>query len=247
MNDHVAKPIDPEILFNALLKWIKPGMAVVKSEQPLTQHANSTEADPLHQLQSINGLNVQLGLKRVMGKKPLYLNMLNKYVETGIQSLTDLKAAVEANNSETAERIAHTLKGTNGNIGATDLQTLADRIEKRIKEQADFNILITEVAALTEAQTGMVEAIANAINISKPAPDPESAAGHQAKQLTQAIDPKLLEQFIIMLKDNDTQAITQLEQHTEVFRAHFTPALYEKINRALLEFDFEQALTLTTH
>ena len=28
MNDHVAKPIEPEDLWNALLKWIKPRHAV---------------------------------------------------------------------------------------------------------------------------------------------------------------------------------------------------------------------------
>lgn len=247
MNDHVAKPIDPETLFNALLKWIKPGKESAKSEQSLAKQADAAEADAVHKLQTINGLNVQLGLKRVMGKKPLYLNMLRKYVETGIQSLADLEAAVQENDSETAERIAHTLKGTNGNIGASDLQALAERIEKRIKDQSDLNILIAEVAALTEAQTGMVEAIADIISMNRPAPNSGSAAEHEANQPTQALDPKLLEQLIGMLKDNDTQAIIHLEKYAELFKTHFSHALYEKINRALLEFDFEQALTLSTH
>jgi HPt (histidine-containing phosphotransfer) domain-containing protein len=190
---------------------------------------------------------VNLGLKRVMGKMPLYLKMLKKYVETGIQSLVDLKAAVEANDSETGERIAHTLKGINGNIGASALQAMADNIEKHIKDEADFNMVMAEITVLVAAQTEMVNLIANAIAVSAPAADSTPAGNHQAGSVTQAIDPKLLEQLIAMLKDNDTQAMLHLEQYAEVFQTHFTSALYEKITRALLEFDFEQALTLSVH
>ena len=247
MNDHVAKPIDPEVLFNALLKWIKPKQLMVEKEKPLTQDMALAPTDEVGRLHAIDGLNVNLGLKRVMGKMPLYLKMLKKYVETGIQSLVDLKAAVEANDSETGERIAHTLKGINGNIGASALQAMADNIEKHIKDEADFNMVMAEITVLVAAQTEMVNLIANAIAVSAPAADSTPAGNHQAGSVTQAIDPKLLEQLIAMLKDNDTQAMLHLEQYAEVFQTHFTSALYEKITRALLEFDFEQALTLSVH
>lgn len=243
MNDHVAKPIDPEVLFNALLKWIKPrGQTLEKAMPPIADVA-LTHAAEMERLQAIAGLNVKLGLKRVMGKIPLYLNMLNKYVATGIQSLTELKAAVQANDRDTGERIAHTLKGTNGNIGASDLQSMAGGIEKLIKEDADINLLMAEVTVLVTAQTEMVRAIENAIAVSLTVADSNLAADHETK----AADPKLLEQLMMMLKDSDTQAMLHLEQHAEVFKMHFSPVRYEQINRALLEFDFEHALTLSTH
>ena len=244
MNDHVAKPIDPEVLFNALLKWIKPkDLAVKKAKAPVPDKGSAPPADVVG-LQAIDGLNVELGLKRVMGKMPLYINMLKKYVETGIQSLADLKAALETNDGETAERIAHTLKGTNGNIGASGLQAIAGSIENGIRGQADFKILMPEVTVLSEAQTEMVKAIANAIAVKEPVADAKPASAHQPELAAQPADPKLLAQLAAMLKDNDTQAMLHFEQHAEVFKAHFTPAHYEKINRALLEFDFEHALTL---
>lgn len=247
MNDHVAKPIDPENLFNALLKWIKPESRAVVNEGSLEPAIVSEPADEMDRLATIDGLDVKLGLKRVMGKIPLYLNMLRKYTQTGIQSIADLKLAVEAHDDETAERIAHTLKGTNGNIGASRLQAMAGSIEKRIRDQAEFDILRDEVAVLAEAQTAMVKAITNAIATSEQVADSKSAAENKAEQLSRNIDPKLLDQLILLLKDDDTQAILHLEQHSEVFKAHFTPVLYEKINRALLEFDFEHALILSTH
>jgi two-component system sensor histidine kinase/response regulator len=244
MNGHVAKPIDPDTLFNALIKWIKPRHPAVSIKKPVLPDAVLASSDEIAGLDAIDGLDVKLGLKRVMGKKPLYLNMLKKYVETGIQSLHDLKSALQEHDRETAERIAHTLKGTNGNIGATVLQTKAGDIEKHIKQQADFKVLMAEAVVLEQVQTCMVHAISSVIVNSQPQPLPDSNLATQ--QPTQTLDPKLLDQLILLLKDDDTQAILLLEQHAEPFKAHFTPVLYEHINRALLEFNFEHALTLIT-
>ena len=120
---------------------------------------------------------------------------------------------------------------------------MAGGIEKLIKEDADINLVMAEVTVLVTAQTEMVRAIENAIAVGLTVADSNLAADHETK----AADPKLLEQLMMMLKDSDTQAMLHLEQHAEVFKMHFSPARYEQINRALLEFDFEHALTLTTH
>jgi two-component system sensor histidine kinase/response regulator len=235
------------MLFNALLKWIKPKSQVQEKEKLLMPDVALTQADLVKGLQAIAGLDVKLGMKRVMGKVPLYLNMLNKYVETGIRPLADLEAAVVAHDHATAERIAHTLKGTNGNIGASDLQALADSIETLIKDHAGTDTVMAKVAVLAAMQTAMVQEIANVVSLSKPIADSKPLADASTETLTQVIDPKLLNQLIVLLKDNDTQAMLHLEQHAAVFKAHLTPSRYEKINRALLEFDFEHALSLITH
>jgi two-component system sensor histidine kinase/response regulator len=92
MNDHVAKPIDPDELFNALLKWIKP-KAHAEAKLQLAKKTEHAADAPLD-LDAIAGLDTKLGLKRVMGKMPLYVSMLKKYVETGPAALADLKQAI---------------------------------------------------------------------------------------------------------------------------------------------------------
>jgi two-component system sensor histidine kinase/response regulator len=239
MNDHVAKPIDPDELFNALLKWIKP-KAQVGAALPQVKDAQQSADAPID-LDSIAGLDTKLGLKRVMGKMPLYLNMLKKYVETGPAALVDLKQAIAVNDQDTAERIAHTFKGINGNIGARDLQDMAGNIEKLIKKTTDADALLRDVEQFALKQIAMVDAIALALTL-----DFTKADSTGPEAVKQPMDEKILQSFIALLKDDDTGALTYLEKHEQAFKAHFSNQIFNTINEALLEFDFEKAMALVT-
>ena len=237
MNDHVAKPIDPDELFNALLKWIKPKIQVgVKVQQAKkAEHAADAQLD----LDAIAGLDNKLGLKRVMGKIPLYTSMLKKYVESGHSMLADLKQAIAVKDQDTAERIAHTFKGINGNIGASGLQDMAGNIEKLLRKTMDADTLLKEVEQFSLAQTDMVDAIALALSL-----DFAKADSITPEAVKQPMDEKILQPFIVLLKDDDTGALAYLEKHEQAFKAHFSNLTFNTINEALLEFDFEKALAL---
>lgn len=237
MNDHVAKPIDPDELFNALLKWIKP-KAQVGAALPQDKHSKQSADAPID-LDSIAGLDTKLGLKRVMGKMPLYINMLKKYVETGPAALLDLKQAIAVKDQDTAERIAHTFKGISGNIGASALQDMAGNIEKLIKTPKNKDALLKDLEQFSLAQNAMVDAIALALSL-----DCTKADSTAPEVQKQAMDEKILQSFIALLKDDDTGALPYLEKHEQAFKAHFSNQIFNTINEALLEFNFEKALVL---
>jgi PAS domain S-box-containing protein len=237
MNDHVAKPIDPDELFNALLKWIKPKAHAGAKLQlaKKTEHAADAPLD----LDAIAGLDTKLGLKRVMGKMPLYVSMLKKYVETGPAALADLKQAIAVKDQDTAERIAHTFKGINGNIGASGLQDMAGNIEKLLKKPTDADALLKDVEQFSLQQTAMVDAIALALSL-----DFNKADSIAPEEVKRPMDEKILQPFIALLKDDDTGALAYLEKYEQAFKAHFSNQTFDTINEALLEFDFEKALAL---
>ena len=237
MNDHVAKPIDPDELFNALLKWIKP-KAQAGAKVQLSKKAEHAADTPLD-LDAIAGLDTKLGLKRVMGKMPLYVSMLKKYVETGPAALADLKQAIAAKDQDTAERIAHTFKGINGNIGASGLQDMAGNIEKLLRKTTDADALLQDVEQFSLQQTAMVDAIALALSL-----DFTKADSIATEEVRRPMDEKIVQPFIAFLKDDDTGALAYLEKHEQAFKAHFSNQTFNSINEALLEFDFEKALAL---
>lgn len=237
MNDHVAKPIDPDELFNALLKWIKPKAKVV-AMPPHAKHEMQSADAPID-LDRIAGLDTKLGLKRVMGKMPLYINMLKKYVETGPAALEDLKKAIAANDHDTAERIAHTFKGINGNIGASTLQDMSGNIEKLVKNPSNTDKLLKDLEQFSLMQTNMVDALALALSL-----DFTKAESSAPESVKQPMDEKILLSFIALMKDDDTGALPYLEKHEQAFKAHFSDRVFNTINDALLEFDFEKALAL---
>ncbi|MBI2768731.1 MAG: response regulator [Burkholderiales bacterium] len=129
MNDFLVKPIDPDALFAMLLKWIKPqrdGTAGIAAALP---------AAPV-QAPAACGLDVALGLSRMMGKKPLYRAMLRRFADGQAGGGEAIRDALQSGDWALAERLAHTTKGVAGNIGATGLPECAAELETALREKA---------------------------------------------------------------------------------------------------------------
>ena len=114
MNDHVTKPIDPELLMAVLVKWMRPhgdaGNAPLAGEK--------TGDDPLPELASID---VREGVRRIGGKVDAYLRQLRRFRENHADATCKLREQVERNDLSGAEETCHILKGVTGNLGAVAL------------------------------------------------------------------------------------------------------------------------------
>ena len=235
MNDHVAKPIDPDELFRTLLKQIKPKQVV-----PAPEKANTAQKSPAQwqgiDMPVIDGLYVELGLRRVVGKKPLYLSMLRKYVTNQKNTPAEIRAALDADDPATAERIAHSAKGVSGNIGAVGLQEKASELEKMIKEGAARTAIDDRLSTFAELQSAMIMALKTALPPVVITPDPVALdTSKMAEVLSQ------LKQF---LSENDSKAIDVLENNLDLLRFGLGPELFTEVDHAIEQFDYEKALRL---
>ncbi|MCJ0763493.1 response regulator [Variovorax terrae] len=129
MNDFLMKPINPEQLWDMLLKWIKP-------RSDAGAGAGSAEAPAGDPLDGIPGLDTATGLSRMMGKKPLYLSMLRRYVAGQPGVPDDIRQALAADDWGTAERLAHTAKGVSGTIAALQVEDQAALLEGLLRQRA---------------------------------------------------------------------------------------------------------------
>ncbi len=235
MNDHIAKPIDPDDLFKALVKWIVPTSSS-KTRDSSTSSV-SVQEDLVYQ---IAGLDTQLGLKRMMGNKALYQKILKQYVDDQPTTVLDLSRALDAGDRDAIALLSHTSKAVNGNIGATELQKMSGDIENLVNQDGDTDKLRALFSVFEIKQAEMVTAIANVIStVNEQEVEPVSA-----KQSNTAINDSLLQQLVILIKNNDTEASLHIENFTHDFKSHFGSQTFNKINKALLEFDFQKALLL---
>lgn len=134
MNDHVPKPVNVRDLFTVLLKWIEhkkrplPGKPV-RQDEPAETNGDIRIPD-------IPGIDVESGLSRAAGKTTLYLSLLNKFAKSFPDATREIQAALKNNQLQTAQRVAHTVKGVSGTIGAKSLQQAASELESAIKNEA---------------------------------------------------------------------------------------------------------------
>jgi CheY-like chemotaxis protein len=229
MNDHVAKPIEPEDLWKALLKWIRPEGVGTVTPAGLA----SVAPDPVLPA-GIEGLDMVNGLRRVLGKKPLYLSMLRKFLAGQKSAGEAIGKSLDAGDWGLAERLAHTLKSVSGNIGATSLQQAAADLEAAIVKRASRDLLD---AALEEVK-GPLAHMVQQLDEKLPR-EPEAAPV--------VVDRKALGivcgQLEALLADDDAQAGEVLDANAGMLRSAF-PAHYREIEAGIRAYDFEKALAV---
>ena len=139
MDDYVAKPIEPDILFSTLTKWVRSSEDRQKTADTPTsvlKPAQTTEDLPDH----IPGIDIAAGLTRLNGNSSFFLEILKDFAENYADSVNSIRDAISNNDFESAQRQAHTLKGMAGTIAATALQEAALQVERALKEERLDNI-----------------------------------------------------------------------------------------------------------
>ncbi|MGB4497181.1 MAG: PAS domain S-box protein, partial [Methylococcaceae bacterium] len=233
MNDHVAKPIDPDDLFRALLKWIKPKQNMMLSGMlPNKKHITQQNED----LPIIEGLDVELGLKRVIGKKTFYLNMLRKYVTNQANTSNELRLALAENEYSTAERVAHSAKAVSGNIGASNLQIMAAEIEKMIHENADSESILLKITPFEIAQNAMINALKSQLSVDLPMANLSEIDTSKAQDV--------LINLRQLLAENDSEADEVFEENLELIRTVLEADVFANMNSAMQQFNFKNALDI---
>jgi PAS domain S-box-containing protein len=148
MDDHVTKPIEPDQLFAALQKWIKPvaERTVVQKSLPasggLPVHGSPAESDQAQPVaeeelpESLPGFDLAAGLERLMGNQRLYRKLLLDFGANYGGTAVEIREALAAKDYSRAQSQVHNLKGLAGNLAAADLQAAAAAMEKLVKGQA---------------------------------------------------------------------------------------------------------------
>ena len=155
MNDHVSKPIDPDNLFSTLLRWAKPRP---KQAMDPKKSALSLKASDEVVLPDIAGINTADGLKRVAGNRRLYRDLLRQFAATEGNAAAKISTALESGDLKLAERVAHTVKGIAGNLGITEVESLARKLEIAIRDgEGRILALLVEFASLMSAQVLSIE------------------------------------------------------------------------------------------
>jgi two-component system sensor histidine kinase/response regulator len=216
MNGHVSKPIDPGLLFETVGRFYKPAAAVEVAQtsksavsqvpKPAAPSSAAAPADLQHgdtagleTCATIPGLDTRDGLSRVAGNRKLYLKLLRQFIEQQGLALAQITTAFQQGDIALAERLAHTLKGVAGNIGAQSVQSAAGVLEKQIRDRAGSPALQSaqqQVAAALDPLIAQLRAALGAPGLDHAPPTPVPAAADPAQTREAAAQlTRLLSEF----------------------------------------------------
>jgi len=179
MNDHITKPIDPDELFDVLLRWLPdPALRAAAPPEPATVVAHAADAGLPggdQWLYDIPALDAADGLRRVLGRREAYIGLLRRFALSQPHTFAEIRAALAEGHRADAERAAHTLKGIAGSIGARQLQREAGVVDAALRGGATLIELEALLGPAERSLDALVAALLAALPSEAEVPPPATA------------------------------------------------------------------------
>ncbi|WP_169719648.1 PAS domain S-box protein [Psychromonas aquimarina] len=220
MNDHIAKPINVNDMFQIMAKWITPANpaaeAAVKQEEAVD-------------IPELDGINTEAGLARTLKNSKLYIKLLRKTALNYNRFMDEFDEAAAAADWELAQRLAHTLKGVAGNIGAESLQAACAVLEAQAKDKqagsSERRVMETELQRVLHSLASL----------------PVATDERAAQEIDIEAVNEVLTTMAKQLEDYDTAAQDTLDDNRSLLSGGALGTLAKAVEKALADYDFEEA------
>ena len=232
MNGHISKPIEPARLFETLSKVARRALVGLVACAPArAPGAASVDLPP------VDGLDAADGLRRLGGNNKLYVKLLCQFAREQEGAVGQIRAALAAGDAECATRLAHTLKGVAGNLGAGPVQAAAAAVEKRLRDGDAAKTIDTALEQLAEILDPFLARLRGALSKDASA---DAAVAAIIPAETRAIAAQLTKLFA----EFDASAVTFAEENQTSLRPAFDPASWNQFLRQTQGFAFADAKAL---
>lgn len=237
MNDHVAKPIDPDLLFMALTTWIAPGQRSLPTGLVRSPDAAPViAATPKPLPDDLPGIDLAAALRGTNGNAELLRQILLSFLQDHRNDAQDLRQALKSQDLVLAQRIAHTLKGLAGAIGAQELRPAAIAMDAALRSRTSptyprlldrlENTLALVVHSLSSLEQGQNDGACAAPTVGTSGGADLQPLVAQLEHLLRDLDPDAEEVASLLLEQTGTGPLQ--------------PSALELV-RHLARFDFDSA------
>jgi len=129
INDHLAKPIDPEELYATLARW-------TIERQPAPLPAVTAET-PASAPPALPGIDAEKAMMRLNGNHDLFRRLLGRWLQEAPAELARARELLHQGERHEAQVLIHNLKGVSGNLAAERISEFATTLDAALKEEGD--------------------------------------------------------------------------------------------------------------
>jgi len=227
-DDPLAKPCQPGALFDALGRYYEP--ASIPAPPPNTSPAVDDG------IPAVEGLDSREALARIGGRRTLYLKLLRQFLDLESAPLQIAEKLASGDRSQ-AERIAHTVKGVAGSLGAGVVQDAAARLELALRDRTDSNAWEPLLAGFRTALSGLTGRLRAAL----PHEGAEQAAA--AEPVDREKRAAVVTEMLALLGNFDPAAAELFEAQRTLFRALLSTHDFGVFETQIASFAFADALS----
>lgn len=228
MDDFLAKPVDPQLLYATLARWL-PIEGLASADAPAAAVVPAGDPDEAVLCRDI-------GLRNLDGRVDAYDRLLQRFASGHAQDCEKIRDALASRDLETARRLAHTLKGMAGTLGAANLTTAAYNLERAVREGQEPTTLVALLAHAHAALKLVLRRIERLFPASTPAPVPAAEAPDQP--------PVSVQTLLALLQEDDMGAVAAWQRLRTALAPGADPERLRQIDELIDGFDFAAALPL---
>ena len=179
MNDHLAKPINPELLYSTIKQWLPDHSISIDNEiNPLSGY----ESEGIYALNKIKGLNANQGLIYIGNEYSKYITQLENFIYRYGDYSKHLKQNYDDFNFKEILRLSHSLKGVASSLGMDILTNITDEIEKKLSNKN--NSIENHIDELSDEISELLNSLKEVLShISKPKSLQQRFESYEVKQI----------------------------------------------------------------
>ncbi|HAY94407.1 PAS domain S-box protein, partial [Shewanella sp.] len=246
MNDHIAKPIEVNVLYQTLLKYLGSSSGIsaairaeastrLTSSSAQGEVSNGADQTVLLKWPEHPELDIDRGLQLVQHSTRLYQRIFDRFVSSQRNVVEQVRKAIAANQVEDAVRIAHTLKGLAGNLSSAKLVELARLLELHLTEKAPYEDELVQIQPL-------VASICDAIEQAKPV-----IVNQAEPQAVDLLSDEDLRAALRVLRQNLDEADASAVAKIDALKPKVSSAMWQTLSPALSminQYQFDEAIDL---
>jgi len=232
MNDYISKPINVHNMFSTMASWIVPKL-LVTTDAGQQQEESDTEDEKL--LSELVGIDFNIGLRSADGNYRLYAKLLKLFYDGQHDFVQRFSSAVANTDHNEMQRLAHTLKGVAGNVGALAVQRASQGLDELCRRKAGHEEVEQQLLILESELDSVIVSIAKVLVEENNKPSKLSSINMSE------LYPEL-QSLYQQLQQNNTDAVDTIEVLMQRCSGDGVYERLKRLKKLINSYDFDTAL-----